>query len=181
MNFERGAVEETPEKASGGVGPAIGQDLQDRQSGWRGRWRPRLSAGAGSGIAAAAVERRQAFDIDVNEAGLGYRSQRQGRGLFRGSGERKAMPLKAAVDGAARQPRVDAAPRRLGDVVERQGEAAAQLDNQGFFPWRQAGVEAMWAGRAMATSWRARQRATVRLWMPSSRASAALLAWLFWM
>jgi hypothetical protein len=31
------------------------------------------------------------------------------------------------------------------------------------------------------TSWRAFQRATVRLWMPSSRASAPFEAVLFWM
>jgi hypothetical protein len=53
------------------------------------------------------------------------------------------------VDGAARQPRVDTAPHRLGDVVERQGEAAAQLDHQGFFPLRQTDVEAMRPGRTV--------------------------------
>ena len=59
------------------------------------------------------------------------------------------MPLQAAVDGAARQRGIDAAPHRLGDVVERQGEAAAQLDDQGFFPIRHHRGQPMRTGRAV--------------------------------
>ena len=141
VNFEREAVEETPEKASGGLGPAIGQDLEINKAGG--------AVDGDIGVGAAAIERRQVFDIDMDEAGRGFGLKGEGRCFFRGQASGQAMPLKAAVDGAARQPRVDAAPHRLGGVVERQGEAAAQLDDQGLFPWRQAGVEAVWAGRAI--------------------------------
>ena len=61
----------------------------------------------------------------------------------------RAVALQAAVNAAARQLWIDAAPHRLDDVVERQGKAAAQLDNQGFFPLGQRGGQPMRAGRAI--------------------------------
>jgi hypothetical protein len=89
---------------------------------------------------------------------------------------------QAPANGAARQLGVDAALHRLDDVVERQGEAAAQLDDQAFFPFGHRGGQAMWTGRSIdhvLTVFPA--RATVRLWMPNSRASALVEAVLFWM
>jgi len=41
------------------------------------------------------------------------------------------------------------APHRLDDVVERQRQAAAQLDDQGFFPLADRGGQPMRAGRAV--------------------------------
>ncbi len=41
------------------------------------------------------------------------------------------------------------APHRLDDVVERQGEAAAQLDHQGFFPLRHRRAQPVRPGRAV--------------------------------
>ena len=64
--------------------------------------------------------------VSVWKAAAGAFSRREAGG--------DAVALQTAVDGAARQLGVDAAPHRLDDVVERQGEAAAQLDDQGFFP-----------------------------------------------
>ena len=84
------------------------------------------------------------------------------------------MALEAAVHAAARQLRVEAAPHRLDDVVERQDEAAAQLDDLIGVARRCGRVE------RSATSGRAFQRATVRGWIPSSRASAACEAVLCW-
>jgi hypothetical protein len=72
-----------------------------------------------------------------------------GWGFVRGAARGDAVPLQAAVDGAARQRGIDAAPHRLGDVVERQGEAAAQLDDQSFFPIRHRGGQPMRAGQAI--------------------------------
>ncbi len=163
----------TPEKAGGGGGPAIGQDLETDKAGG--------PVDGNIGVGAAAIERRQVFDIDVDEAGWRIGLKGNGRSFFGREASGDPVALQAPVNSAARQRGIDAAPHRLGDVVERQGEAAAQFDDQGFFPWRQAGVEAMRAGRAVGDIVAARQRATVRLWMPSSRASAALLARLFWM
>jgi hypothetical protein len=68
---------------------------------------------------------------------------------------------------------VEVGPHRLDDVVERQFEAAAQLENQGFFPGGDRGDQAMRAGRAVgdvAAGFPARDGAGM---MPSSRASAA--------
>jgi hypothetical protein len=53
------------------------------------------------------------------------------------------------VNAAARQLGVEAAPHRLDDVVERQGEAAPQFDDQAFFPLTDRGGQAMRAGRAV--------------------------------
>ena len=85
----------------------------------------------------------------MDEAGWRIGLKGNGRGFFGREASGDPVALQAPVNSAARQRGIDAAPHRLGDVVERQGEAAAQLDDQGFFPWRQAGVEAMWAGRAV--------------------------------
>jgi len=68
--------------------------------------------------------------------------------------------------------RVDATPHGFADVIERQGEAAAQLDDEGFFAGGHRRGQAMRQVERSSTSWRAFQRATVRLWMPSSRARA---------
>src|SRR6266851_431479 len=45
-----------------------------------------------------------------------------------------AVALEATVDGAARQGGIETPAHRLDDVVERQGQGAAQLDTQGLFP-----------------------------------------------
>lgn len=72
-----------------------------------------------------------------------------GRRLLRGQLGGQAVALEAAVHAATRQLRVEAAPHRLDDVVERQHEAAAELDDQGFFPGSDRSGQAMWAGRAV--------------------------------
>ena len=69
---------------------------------------------------------------------------------LRGKAGGEAVPLEAAVNTAARQLGVEAAPHRLEDVIERQGEAAPQLDDQSFFPFTDRGGQAMRAGRAIA-------------------------------
>jgi hypothetical protein len=56
---------------------------------------------------------------------------------------------QASLDAAARQLGVEAAPHRLDNVVERQHEAAAQLDDQGLSPGGDRGGQAMRAGRAV--------------------------------
>jgi hypothetical protein len=51
------------------------------------------------------------------------------------------------MNAAARQVGVEAAPHRLDDAVERQRQAAPQLDDQGFFPLTDRGGQPMRAGR----------------------------------
>ena len=87
--------------------------------------------------------------LDVDKATILVALAEGGRGFGRGEAGGDAVPLQAAVDGAARQRGIEAAPHRLGDVVERQGEAAAQLDDQGFFPIRHHRGQPMRTGRAV--------------------------------
>ncbi len=50
----------------------------------------------------------------------------------------EAVALEAAMDGAARELGIGAAPHHLGDVVERQAELGAQFANQRFLDRREA-------------------------------------------
>ncbi len=61
VHGEREAGEKAVEKAGRGGGPAIGQDLEIDKAGG--------AVDCDIGVAAAAVERRQVFDIDMDEAG----------------------------------------------------------------------------------------------------------------
>jgi hypothetical protein len=63
---------------------------------------------SGAGGPAAAV-----FDIDVDEAGRGVGLEGGGQRLLRGQAGGQAMPFEAAMDAAARQFGVEAAPHRL--------------------------------------------------------------------
>jgi len=138
MDGEREAVEKVLEKAGGGGGAAIGQDFEIDKAGG--------AVDGDIGVAAAAVERRQGFDVDVDEAGRRRGVKGGGRGRFLGKAGGNAVPLQTAVNGAARQLGVDASPHRLDDVVERQRQAAAQFDDQGFFPFSHRGGQAMRPG-----------------------------------
>ena len=141
VDGEREGGEKAFEEVGRGGGPAIGQDLEIDKAG---------SAVDGDiGVTAAAVERRHVFDIDVDEAGRGVGVKGGGRGFLRREAGGDAVALQTAVNGAARQFGVDAAPHRLDDVVERQSEAAPQLDHQGFFPISQGGAQPMRAGRSI--------------------------------
>ena len=127
VNGEREAVEEAVEKTRCGLGPAIGQDLEVDEAGG--------AVDRDIGVTAAAVERRQIFDVDVDEAGRGVGVEHGGRSLLLAAAGGDAVALQATVDGAARQRGVDTAPHCFDDVVERQRQAAAQLDDQAFFPF----------------------------------------------
>jgi hypothetical protein len=85
-----------------GGGPAIGEDFEiDETSGTIDR---------DIGVAAPAVEWRQVFDIDVDKTGRDIGLEGDGRRLLRGEAGGEAVPLQAAVDAAARQLGVEAAP-----------------------------------------------------------------------
>jgi hypothetical protein len=172
VNREREAVEKTVEEGRGGRGPAIGEDFEIDKAGG--------AVDRDIGVAAPAAQRRQVFDIDVDEAGWAIGLEGDGRRLLRGETGGQAVALEATVHAAARQLRVEAAPHRFDDVVERQYEAAAQLEDQGFFPGGDRGGQAMRASRAVgdvAAGSPARHGARMNA---SSRASAASEAALFW-
>ena len=116
VDLERKDVEEAREETGRSSGAAIGQYFQiDKAGGTIDR---------DIGVAAPAAQRRQIFDIDVDEPRRGLGLEGDGRRLLRGQAGGQAVALEAAVHAAARQLRVEAAPHRLDDVVERQGEAA---------------------------------------------------------
>jgi hypothetical protein len=146
VDLERETVEETVEESGGGGGPAIGEDFEIDKAGGAVDRDPSL-LGQAIGVAAAAAQWRQVFDIDVDEAGRCLGLEDGGRRLLRGQAGGQAVPFEAAMDAAARQVGVEAAPHRLDDVVERQRQALAQLDDQGFFPLADRSSQPMRAGR----------------------------------
>ena len=85
----------------------------------------------------------------MDEPGRGIGVEGGGRRLLRGEAGGEAVSLQATVNPAARQFGVHAAPHRLEDVVERQGQAAAQLEDQGFLPWADRGGQPMRSGRTI--------------------------------
>ena len=121
---------EAPQEAGGGLGVASRMDLQvDVASG---------PVDGDKGIALLPPEGRQVLDVDMDEADASRLEGTDRR--FVGLGPTAdAVALEAAMDGAARQLGVDAAAHHLGDVVERQVEAAAQLADQPFLEFRQLG------------------------------------------
>ncbi len=141
VDLERKTVEEAREETGRGGGPAIGENFETDKAGG--------TVDRDIGVAAPAIEWRQVFDIDVDEAGRGIGVESDGRRRLRGEAGRQAVPLQAAVNAAARQFGVEAAPHHFDDVVERQGETAAQLDDQAFFPFTDRGGQAMRAGRTV--------------------------------
>jgi len=141
VDREREAVEKALEKSGGGGGTTVGEDFEIDKAGG--------AIDRDIGVAAATSQRRQVFDIDMDEAGRGVGLEGDGRrGLRRQTG-RQAVPLQAPVNAAARQLGIEAAAHRLDDVIERQGKATAQLDDQAFFPWADRGGQPMRAGRAV--------------------------------
>jgi hypothetical protein len=156
VDGERKTVEKALQESRRGVRPAIGEDLEVDKAGG--------AVDRDVGVAAAAVERWQVFDVNVDKTGRGVGVKGRRRGFLAGEASRDPMPLQATVDGAARQLGVEAAPHHLDNVVERHGEAAAQLDHQGFFPRRQRGVQPVRPGRAVddiRAGFPARNRAAV--------------------
>jgi hypothetical protein len=88
------------------------------------------------------------LQINVDEPHF-CRLEAAGLGLVGFGHPADAVALQAAVDGAARQLGVDAAAHGLGDVVERQSEQLAQLDDQRLLQRRQAGGQVVRLVRAV--------------------------------
>jgi hypothetical protein len=186
VDLELKVVEKALHEGRGGLRPAIGEDLEIDKAG---------SAVDGDiGIAAAAVERQQVFDVDVDKArwGIGVKGHR--RGFVAGQAGRDPVPLQAAVGGAARQLGIEAAvggaarqlgieQRRIASTMSSSGKARLRRSSTTRASSHRVSEVFSRCGRVerSVTSGRAFQRATVRLWMPSSRAKTALEAWLFWM
>ena len=141
VDGEREAVEEARQETSGGLGPAIGEDFAVDKAGG--------TVDRDISVTAVAVKRRQVLDIDMDKPRRGVGLEGGGRRCFRGKAGGQTVALQAPVDGAARQLLIDAAPHRFDDVVERQGKAAAQLDDQAFFPLGHRRGQPMRTGRAI--------------------------------
>ena len=101
VNGEREAGEKAFEEPCRGDGAAIGQDLEIDKAGG--------AVDRDISVAAAAVERRQVFDVDTDKPRRRRGVEGGRRCLLRGEAGADAMALQAAVNGAARQLWVDAA------------------------------------------------------------------------
>ena len=145
-----------------------------------GRSRPQPSLGQAIGVAAPAAQRRQVFDIDVDEPGRGLGLEGDGRRLLRVRRadrtwrlRQRCTPLRDSC--GLRQ-------RRIASTMSSSGRARLRRSSTIRASSQAVIGVARRCGRVerSATSGRAFQRATVRGWIPSSRASAAREAVLCW-
>nr|WP_194461722.1 hypothetical protein [Bradyrhizobium sp. CCBAU 53421] len=100
------------------------------------------------GVAGAALQGRQILHVDMDEADTGILED-AGLGPVRLGKPADAIALQAAVNGAAGQLGIDAAPHHLDDVVERQLQRRPQLAHRPLFDGRQAGHEVVRPVRAV--------------------------------
>ncbi|MEK7265831.1 MAG: hypothetical protein AAB227_07005 [Pseudomonadota bacterium] len=116
------ALEEALEKGACARRPAIGEYLDIDKA--------RRPVDGDERVGAAAVKRGQRLDVEMNEAERKIGAER-GRPLDRsGRLGGHAMAPERSVNGAARQLGVDAAMRHFDDVVERQGKARPEIDDE---------------------------------------------------
>jgi hypothetical protein len=101
------------------------------------------------GIAFAPLQGRQMLQVEVNEAD-GCLFKDADAGPVRLLALADAVALEAAMDGAAGQLAVDAAPHHLDDIVQRQLQGCSQFADQRLFHGRQAGRQPVRPVRAIA-------------------------------
>ena len=140
MDAMREVTEEAFEESGSGVGIAFGMDFQIDVAGG--------AIDGDEGVTLALLQGRQMLEIDVKEAdgGLFEDADRELVG-FRPLVE--VVALETAMDGAAGEPGIDAAAHHLGDVIERQPEADAQLAHQRLLQEREAGRQTLRSMRAI--------------------------------
>ena len=110
--------EEALEEPGRGVGVALGMDFEIDVA--------RGAIDGDEGIALTPFQRRQMFEIDVDEPDRGLLEDADRR-LVRLGTMAQAMALEAAMGGAARELGIDATSHHLDDVVERQLQLGSQF------------------------------------------------------
>jgi hypothetical protein len=113
VDREREAVEEAGQETGGGGGAAIGEDLEIDKAGG--------TVDRDIGVAAPATQRRQVFDIDVDEAGGSVGVEGGGRRRLRREPGRQAVPLQAAVN--ALRDSLGLRQRRMASTMSSSGRA----------------------------------------------------------
>jgi len=103
------------------------------------------------GVAFFAFERRQVFEVNVDEADWrGLEGSDRHFRLRRSLGD--AVTCKAAMDGAARQPLVDTAAHHLSDIVEGELQALSQFADQLLLHRSETDRQAFWGVRVVVDS-----------------------------
>lgn len=141
VDLKRKAFEEALEEGGGGRSAAVRQDFEVNEAG-----------GAVDGdisIRASAIEGWQIFDVDMDEAGRGFGFEGDDRLFVWLEAGGELVAFEAAVNGAAGEGWIEASAHGLNDVIERQGEAAAQLDDQIFLALGDRGADAVRAMRSV--------------------------------
>jgi hypothetical protein len=140
VDLEGEGLEEAGEEGGGGLAVALAMDFEIDEAGG--------AIDGDEGVGRLAVDAREMLEVDVDEPGgsIGGEALSRIGALLRA--RRDAMALEAAVDAAARQLGVEAAPEHFDDIVERQSEASAQLDRQALLLGGQRCGDAV---RAMGT------------------------------
>src|SRR5579859_6482471 len=111
MNVVREMGQEAFEEAGSGCSVPPGMDLYIDVAGG--------SIDGDKGVARAALQGRQILQVDMDEADAGGLED-AGLWLVRLGTSADAVALQAAVNGAAGQLGIDAAPHHLDDVIQRQ-------------------------------------------------------------
>lgn len=133
--------EEACEEARGGTRIAAGVDFEEDVAG--------SAIDGDECVALSLLQRRQVFDVDMDEADGGGFEAANGRPLQLGP-LIETMPFKRAMNGASGELWIDATGHHLGDVIESQADFGAQLANQGFFDRRKADLKMLGNMRAIA-------------------------------
>ena len=133
VDFELEALEEAGEKAGGGVGPAIGEDFQVEKAGG--------AVDRDVGVTAAAVERRQVLDVDVNEAGRGVGVKGHRRGFL--GGEAGRDPVRCRQRWMGLRDSSGLRQRRIASTMSSSGKARPRRSSttRASFPRRHGGVQ----------------------------------------
>ena len=130
VNGVREVGEETRQEAGGRPAVPSGMDLDIDVAGG--------AIDGDKGIAGAALQGRQMLQVDMDKADAGGLED-AGLGLVRLGTPADAVALQTAVNGAAGQLGIDAAPHHLDDVVQRQLQRRPQFADRPLFHRRQAG------------------------------------------
>src|ERR1700752_4710102 len=126
MDVMREVGEEPLEEAGGGLAIAVGMDFQVDVTG--------CAIDGHKSVALALLQSWQMLQIDMNEANACLFEH--AHCWLVGLGPTiEAVAHEAAVDGTARELRIDAAPHDFGNVVERQLKLSAQLTDESFLQW----------------------------------------------
>ena len=132
VNGMREVGEEALQEAGRGIRIPLGVDLQIDIA--------CRAIDGDEGVAFVPLEGWQVLEVNMDKSDGGLLEDADSR-LVRFRSLAQAVALEAAMDGAARELVIDAAPHHFDDVVERQLQPGSQFTDQTLFHGREAGLQ----------------------------------------